>query len=151
MTPGMIEWAYVLVQMISRKTRRRDWKLNSADCETISPSLERYSCRPGFLIYHLDSSLLLLPPWPRFIASSLFLIQRKSHNTETPSNHQQKQQKSTWIHQAEGKLEICPPCSPEVLPALTAFAPPAEQPGPTRRFALRQFPVNPVRAMYRVL
>jgi hypothetical protein len=32
MIPGMMEWAYVLVQMMSRKTRRSDWKLNRADC-----------------------------------------------------------------------------------------------------------------------
>lgn len=31
MIPGMIEWAYALVQMMRRKTRRRDWKLKSAD------------------------------------------------------------------------------------------------------------------------
>lgn len=31
--PGVKWWTYVLVQMSSRMTRRRDWKLNSADCE----------------------------------------------------------------------------------------------------------------------
>jgi hypothetical protein len=31
MIPGIIEWAYALVQMTRRKTRRRDWKLKRAD------------------------------------------------------------------------------------------------------------------------
>lgn len=30
MIPGMIEWAYVLVQMNNRSTSSRDWKLNMA-------------------------------------------------------------------------------------------------------------------------
>jgi hypothetical protein len=32
MNPGIIEWAYVLVQMKRRMTRRRDWRLNIAVC-----------------------------------------------------------------------------------------------------------------------
>jgi hypothetical protein len=28
--PGIMEWAYVLVQMKRRMTRRRDWRLNIA-------------------------------------------------------------------------------------------------------------------------
>jgi hypothetical protein len=30
--PGIMEWAYVLVQMKRRMTRRRDWRLNIAVC-----------------------------------------------------------------------------------------------------------------------
>jgi predicted nucleotidyltransferase len=35
MIPGIIEWAYALVQIIRRKTRRRDWKLKRADYSRI--------------------------------------------------------------------------------------------------------------------
>jgi len=32
MIPGNTAWKYVLVQMVRRRTRRRDWKLKRAVC-----------------------------------------------------------------------------------------------------------------------
>jgi hypothetical protein len=34
--PGKVAWAYVEVQIVRRRTSRRDWKLKRAVCEGVS-------------------------------------------------------------------------------------------------------------------